>query len=112
MNGAGRRLISCDFSSDQNIRRKVDVSLWNLKRQGHAGLANQPDLPFARLQAALRLRPRRALSSAEAPASLPAGPGSKRGLAHALFRFLIAQGCLVLIAPRQDYQLGRSGADS
>ena len=25
-----------------------------------------PDLPFARLQAALRLRPRRALSSAEA----------------------------------------------
>jgi hypothetical protein len=29
----------------------------------------QPDWPFSRLQAALRLRPRRALSSAEAPQS-------------------------------------------
>ena len=66
MKGAGKRLISCDFSSGQTSRRQVDFSLWNLKRQGHAGLANQPDLPFARLQTALRLRPRRALSSAEA----------------------------------------------
>ena len=46
----------------------MDFSHGNLKRQGHAGLAGgQPDLPFARLQTALRLRPRRALSSAEAP---------------------------------------------
>ena len=45
----------------------MDFSHGNLKRQGHAGLAGgQPDLPFARLQTALRLRPRRALSSAEA----------------------------------------------
>jgi hypothetical protein len=34
-------------------------------RASRAG-AGQPDLPFIRLQTALRLRPRRALSSAEA----------------------------------------------
>jgi hypothetical protein len=44
-----------------------DFSLCSLKRQGHAGLGlPQPDLPFTSLQSALRLRPRRALSSAGA----------------------------------------------
>jgi len=33
---------------------------------GSRATARQPDLPFIRLQTALRLRPRRALSSAEA----------------------------------------------
>jgi hypothetical protein len=47
--------------------RKTDFSLWNWLRQGHAGPLMRPDLPYARLLAALRLRPRRALSSAEAP---------------------------------------------
>ena len=75
MKGAGIRLISCVFSSSQDNRREVDFSRGSLKRQGHAGLANQPDLPFASLQAALRLRPRRALSSAEAER------GSQFGLA-------------------------------
>jgi hypothetical protein len=46
----------------------------------------QPSLPFARLQAALRLRPRRALSSAEATGktTLP-HPSDKR--LQALFSF-------------------------
>ena len=44
-----------------------DFPLCSLKRQGHAGLGlPQPDLPFTSLQSALRLRPRRALSSAGA----------------------------------------------
>ena len=50
--------------------RTVDFSLYGLKRQGHAGLASQPDLPFTSLQTALGLRPRSALSSAGALQSM------------------------------------------
>ena len=57
-----------------------------LETAGHAGLANQPDLPFARLQTALRLRPRRALSSAEATDEATEVPLADNSSA-ALFRF-------------------------
>ena len=82
----------------------MDFSHGNLKRQGHAGLAGgQPDLPFARLQTALRLRPRRALSSAEAMAeSMPARRNRNEIPPPApIIPVLIAQCCPVLIAPRQ-----------
>ena len=83
----------------------MDFSHGNLKRQGHAGLAGgQPDLPFARLQTALRLRPRRALSSAEAMAeSMPARRHRNEIPPPVpIIPVLIAQPCPVLIAPRQQ----------
>jgi hypothetical protein len=49
----------------QNLRKDGFFAL-ELAPEGHAGPPTRPDLPFARLLAALRLRPRRALSSAEA----------------------------------------------
>jgi hypothetical protein len=66
MMGVGRRLISCDFSSPQDGRKE-----WIYRFETGSGRAGRTtvkrsSLPFARLQAALRLRPRRALSSAEA----------------------------------------------
>jgi hypothetical protein len=47
------------------VRKNGFFSL-ELAPAGHAGPPTRPDRPFARLLAALRLRPRRALSSAEA----------------------------------------------
>jgi hypothetical protein len=72
-------------------------------RQGHAGPPQRPDLPYARLLAALKLRPRRAQSSAKAAsASVPAPPhGNEILLEGIIISVLIAQHCPVLVAPRQ-----------
>jgi hypothetical protein len=63
----------------------------------------RPGLPFARLLSALRLRPRRALSSAEAgPVFVPMTRICKQiPAATGIIPVLIAQHCPVLIAPRQ-----------
>ena len=97
--------------------RTVDLSLWNGYRPGLAGPPlRQPDQPFIRLQTALGLRPRRAPSSAET------GPGSMPSLAElnekprggSIIPLLIAQCCLLLIAPRHTISASpkRSGSCS
>jgi len=75
----------------------------NWLRQGHAGPPRRPDLPFARLLTALRLRPRRALSSAEAASGSVPAPAQRNKIlpGDIMIPVLIAQGCPVLIAPRQ-----------
>jgi len=80
----------------------MDFSLWNWLRQGHAGPPTRPDLPFARLLSALRLRPRRALSSAQAKSSsMPATRSFKQnGVTTYRIPILIARTSPVLIAPR------------
>ena len=63
--------------------RKVDFSLLELIPAGASRAAlGPPDLPVIRLQAALGLRPRRALSSAEATHRVSAEPRPTRGHQH------------------------------
>jgi hypothetical protein len=63
----------------------------------------RPDWPFIRLQTALRLRPRRALSSAEAKTlcASAAPPLKQKSSASLIIPTLLAQPSLTLLAPRQ-----------
>ena len=76
----------------------------NWLRQGHAGPPARPDLPFARLLTALRLRPRRALSSAEAESGSVPVTAKRNEISPAdiIIPLLTAQSCPLLIAPRQS----------
>lgn len=56
----------CFFMRGSVPEKKGFFALELTPAGGMPGRAQRPDLPYARLQAALRLRPRRALSSAEA----------------------------------------------
>ena len=86
MMGAGRRLMSCDFSSSHDGRKE-----WIYRFETGTGRAGRitvkrSSLPFARLQTALRLRPRRALSSAEATGEIIRLYSDDK-MPKALFRF-------------------------
>jgi hypothetical protein len=82
----------------------MDLSLWFLHRQGLAGPPTSgPTCRLQRLLAALRLRPRRALASAEAPSACVRGSFQHNEILSSpiIILLLIAQTCLLLIAPRQ-----------
>ena len=74
------------------------------RRAGPAAGAPPPSLPYVRLQTALRLRPRRALSSAEARrvSLTPIQTLKQKSLATRKIPVLIAQTFPLLIAPRHS----------
>jgi hypothetical protein len=93
-------LISCSFSSAQDNRETVDFSLCGLKRQGHAGLDRAS--PTCRLQAFSR---RSGCVPAEPYPPLKQPPDYQSVVrwqqGQSIILLLIAQTCLLLIAPRQ-----------
>ena len=79
MKGADRRLINWRFHRSKITQSRGFIALRLIPAGASRAAVGRPDRPFIRLQTALRLRPRRALSSAEAKrVSMPTGRSRKQ----------------------------------